>query len=377
MSLDLQRPSPLRPAPAPRPPGLAEEPAADEDRPRSLKVRTFDDVAALAGAGAASLALVWVAYQWVFPFSGVVGFAVLWYLTFMGLYAVLTARSNPRTIVVDRVIAAIVHGGAVLVGLAVVSTLAYVFTNGWPALHHLNFFTQSMARTRPTAPLDQGGVLHAVEGTAIEVLIAVLIALPLGVGTAVYMTEVGGRMVTVVRTVIEAMTALPDIVAGLFIYAVLIIGLGWQKDGLAASLALVVTMVPVTARSAEVVLKVVSSSLREAGLALGASKWKTVRHVVLPTARPGLATALILGIARIAGETAPLIIVSGASNFFNSNPTNNPMNSLPLFIYAAVRSGERLAIARAYGAAALLLLLVLALFTATRYLARTRGGGGR
>ena len=343
------------------------------DRPRRLQVRTFDDVASLIGAAAGSLCLVWIVYERILAFSGLVGFTVCWYAAFVALYALLTGLSNPRTMVVDRLVAVIVHGGAGLVGLTLLSTVGFVFVKALPALGHLNFFVKDMAGVRPTSPLTRGGVLHAVVGSAIQVGIAVAIALPLGVGTAVYMTEVGGRLADVVRTVVEAMTALPDIVAGLFVFALVIRGLGWEKDGLAVSLALVVTMVPVTARSAEVVLKVVSSSLREAGLALGASKWKTVRHVVLPTARPGLATALILGVARIAGETAPLLIVSGASSFFNHNPLHNTMNSLPLFIFSAVRSGEPRFIQRGYGAAALLLALVLALFSITRVLARNRG----
>ena len=126
------------------------------------------------------------------------------------------------------------------------------------------------------------------------------------------------------------------------------------------------------ARSAEVVLKVVPSSLREASWALGASEAQTVRRVVLPTARAGLVTSLILGIARITGETAPLLIVSGASTFLNTDPFHNPMNSLPLYIFAAVRSGEPLYVARGYGAAALLVALVLVLFVLTRFLARDR-----
>ncbi|MDQ1750666.1 MAG: phosphate transport system permease protein, partial [Pseudonocardiales bacterium] len=178
-----------------------------------------------------------------------------------------------------------------------------------------------------------------------------------------------------VRTVVEAMTALPDILAGLFIYTLLIITFQWERTGLTASLALVVTIIPIIARSAEVVFRVVPGGLREASLALGASQWQTVRRVVLPTARSGLATALILGIARIAGETAPLLIVSGASTYFNSNPLQQQMNSLPLFIFSAVRSGQDKFIARGYGAAALLLGLVLALFILTRFLARDRVPG--
>ncbi len=247
-----------------------------------------------------------------------------------------------------------------------------MFVKGWPALHHLNFFTRDMSGVRPTAPLTQGGVLHAIIGTLITIGIASVIALPLGVGTAVFMTEVGGRLADVVRTTVDAMTAMPDILAGLFIYTILIIGLGWERDGLAVSLAIAVTMIPVIARSAEVVLRVVPGGLREAGLALGSSSWNTVRYVVLPTARQGLASSLILGIARVTGEIAPLLIVSGATTFLNANPTREPMNSLPLFIFTAVRSGEPNFIARGYGAAALLLALVLFLFVLTRVLTRDR-----
>ena len=139
-------------------------------------------------------------------------------------------------------------------------------------------------------------------------------------------------------------------------------------------MALAIMMTPIIARSAEVQLRVVPGGLREAGLALGASQWRTVRRVVVPTARAGLATALILGIARAVGETAPVLITSGASTYMNANPFENPMNSLPLYIYFAVRSGQPAYIVRGYGAAAVLLLLVLSLFVITRFLARERVG---
>jgi phosphate transport system permease protein len=168
------------------------------------------------------------------------------------------------------------------------------------------------------------------------------------------------------------MTALPDLVAGLFIYTVLIVGLGQSRTGLAAALAIAITMLPIIARSSEVVLRVVPGGLREAGFALGASHWQTVRRVILPTARPGLATALILGVARGVGETAPVLITSGASTFFNTNPLKNPMNSLPLFVYSGVRSGEPAYITRGYGAASVLLAVVILLFVIIRLVARQR-----
>jgi phosphate transport system permease protein len=276
---------------------------------------------------------------------------------------------------VSRLAGAVVGVAAAVVALALGSTVVYVFAKGWDAIRHLNFYTHDMAGVRPTSPLTEGGVLHAMVGTAIQVSIAVVIALPLGIGTAVYMTEVKSALSKVVRTVVEAMTALADIIAGLFVYAVLIIWLGSERDGFAVAIALSVTMLPIIARSADVTLRLVPMGLREAGLALGASRWATVRRVVLPTAKAGLATSLILGIARIAGETAPLLIVSGATTFFNANPWSDPMTSLPLYIYVAVRSGQPIYIARGYGAAALLLTLVLVLFVITRFLARDRKTG--
>ena len=145
-----------------------------------------------------------------------------------------------------------------------------------------------MAASARRTRFDQGGVLHAIVGSLIQLGIALAITLPLGIGTAVFMTEVGGRFARVVRTVVEAMTALPSIVAGLFIYTVFIVALGYPRSGLAAALAISVMMLPIIARAADVVLRVVPGGLREASLALGASRWRTVWHVVLPDrpARP-------------------------------------------------------------------------------------------
>ncbi|MCU1394437.1 MAG: Phosphate transport system permease protein PstA [Ilumatobacteraceae bacterium] len=342
------------------------------DLPRRLRVRTFDEIACAVGAAIGSFAIVWLVYERLFPLAGLLGFVVAWYLTFLLLTVLLSRLANPGTTVSDRLVSAVVHGGAIVVGATVVFAASFVFVRGWPALHHLNFYTHDMAGVRPTSPLTQGGISHALVGTAIQVGLAVVIALPLGLGTAIFLTEVGGRLAHVVRTVVEAMTALPAVLAGLFVYAVLIIGLQWERDGFAVSLAMATTMIPVVARSSEVALNIVPNGLRDAGLALGASRWQTVRRVVIPTALPGLATSLILGIARIAGETAPLLIVSGATTFFNTDPFHRPMNSLPLFVFSGVRSGEPLYQTRAYGAAAVLVVFVLVLFVLTRVLSRKR-----
>jgi phosphate transport system permease protein len=351
-------PSPITPEPA--------------DVPRSVDRRSFDDWTALLGAAASSLALVWLLYTQIFPTSGIVGFVACWYIAFLGLYVLVSSLHHPRPIVLDRFVAALVAGAAVLVGAALLWTVISVFIKGWPAYHHLNFFTHDMSGVRPQDPYNKGGILHAIVGSLIEISIAVAVSLPLGIGAAVYMTEVGGRFSLIVRTVVEAMTALPDLVAGLFIYSFLIVALGYSRTGLAAALALSITMLPIIARSSEVVLRVVPGGLREAGYALGASKWQTVRRIVLPTARPGLATALILGIARGIGETAPVLIVSGATTFFNKNPLTNPMNSLPLFAFTGVRDPNHEYVVRGYAAASVLLAIVLVLFIFIRVLARNR-----
>jgi len=135
-------------------------------------------------------------------------------------------------------------------------------------------------------------------------------------------------------------------------------------------MALSVMMLPIIARAADVVLRVVPGGLREASLALGASRWRTVWHVVLPTARPGLATALILGVARGVGETSPVLLTSGVATFYVSNPTDGVMNSLPLYIFKGARSPEAMDIERAFAAATVLLVLVLVLFVIARLVAR-------
>jgi phosphate transport system permease protein len=362
------------PTPPPPPPDDLDDLDAGLEQPRELHSRTLDDIMSLAGAAVGSLALVWLLYDRILPLQGVFGFAICWYLAFLVLYTVVTAMANPRPVVTDRLASAVMHGGAAVVGIALVSTVVFTFVRGGPALLHLNMYTRDMAGVRPQAPLDQGGVLHAIVGSLIEIGIGVAVALPLGIGTAVFMTEVGGRLARGVRTIIEAMTALPDIVAGLFIYTVLIISLGFPRSGFPAAMSLAVMMTPIIARSSDVVLRVVPGGLREAGLALGASHWRTVWHVVVPTARPGLATALILGVARAVGETAPVLMTSGASTFFNANPMEHAMNSLPLFAFSAVRSGQPVFIERGFGAASILLAIVLLLFIAARRLARHSGG---
>jgi phosphate transport system permease protein len=217
----------------------------------------------------------------------------------------------------------------------------------------------------PLDPLTVGGIQHAIVGTLIQISIALLITVPLGLAAAVFLNEIGGKFARFVRTISDAMTALPSIVAGLFIYAVLLV-LDTQRSGFAAAAAISVMMLPIIIRAADVVLRLVPGTLREASLALGSSQWETVRHVVLPTSRSGLVTSVILGTARGIGETSPVLLTSGITANFNANPFEGPMISLPLQVFDFVKSPEPNMIARGFGTAMVLLLVVLALFTAAR-----------
>jgi phosphate transport system permease protein len=270
----------------------------------------------------------------------------------------------------DRLSAVVVQSLAVLVFAALVFVILYTFIRGWPALVHLNFYTQDGRFGGPLSPLTESGALHAVVGTLIELGIAMGIALPFGLLAAVFMNEVPGRYSRFIRIVVDAMTAMPDILAGLFVYAILVLT-HTAGSGFAAACALGITALPIICRASDVVLRLMPAGLTEASYALGGNQWRTVRLVTLPTVRSGLATAVILGAARAIGETAPVLLTSVASEYLTTNPFGK-LNSLPLMAYTSVQEPENVEISRGFGAAALLLVLVLVLFT----LARWVGGRG-
>ncbi len=328
--------------------------------------------ATAASAAAGSLGLVWVLYERVLPFSGALGFWLCWYAVFLALYAAMARLQWDRREASHRVATIAIGAFGVLTLAVVLGTVLFVLKRGIGALGRLNFFTQDMEFAGPLTPLSVGGVLHAIVGTLEQLTLAMLFSVPLGIATALFLAEVGGRLARPVRTIVEAMTALPDIVAGVFVYAAFILTLGMQKSGLAAGIALSVNMLPIVARAAEVVLRLVPGTLREASFALGSSQWRTVWNVILPTARSGLSTAVVLGMARAIGETAPVLLVSGFAKNLNVNPFSGPQINLPLFIwnYAHTEAVRASLIDRGFGAAVALVLVVLALFT----LARRIGG---
>ncbi|MFJ3903014.1 phosphate ABC transporter permease PstA [Streptomyces sp. NPDC090025] len=365
------------PADEVNPPGRTVRPAllpaerGPEPR-RSTSSVHATDLLALAGAALGSLALTTLLFVWVAPFDTVLGFVVVAYLLFLTVYGVLIGLDESAVAVRDKVAAVLVQSLAALLLCALVLVVGYTLWRGHAALGHLNFFVEDMSSTGPLQPLSDGGVVHAIIGTLEQIGISLAITVPLGLACAVFLNEVPGRYARFVRTIVEAMTALPSIVAGLFIYATVILILGLGKSGFAASLALGVMMLPIIIRAADVVIRLVPSSLREASYALGASQWRTVWTVVLPTSRSGLTTAVILGTARGIGETSPVLLTSGATAELNLNPLDGPQVSLPLATFQLVSSPQQTLIARGFGSAALLMALVLLLFI----VARVIGGRG-
>jgi phosphate transport system permease protein len=236
----------------------------------------------------------------------------------------------------------------------------------------VGFIFQNSLYISPSTPLGWGGIGHAILGTFYIVLIATIISVPLGVGTAVYITEVKGRFSAYVRFFVQAMSGVPSVIAGLFILTVLIFNGFLTQSVLAGALAYTILMLPTVARTTEEVLKLIPEDLRTGALALGSTRARVVLKVVLPAARTGLVTATILGIGRVVGETAPLLLTALSNDQTVLNPISNATSSLPVFIFEKVALPFPDAVARAWGAALVLLVIVGILFTIARVLSVRR-----
>jgi phosphate transport system permease protein len=246
-----------------------------------------------------------------------------------------------------------------------------VVAKGYHLLLEPSWFSESQRGI--TTRREGGGAYHAIIGSFIMALICAAIAVPLGVLGAIYLVEYGKgtRSARVVSFMVDILTGVPSIVAALFVYAIWITVLGFNRVGFAVSLALVLLMMPVVLRSTEEMLKLVPDELREASYALGVPKWKTILKVVVPTAFGGIITGIMLGLARVMGETAPLLILVGYSKSINTNPFNGFMAALPTMINQdrsdlALQPAED----RVWAAALTLILLVLVLNLLARVIAR-------
>jgi phosphate transport system permease protein len=287
----------------------------------------------------------------------------------------LSLGASGRRRTVDRLMRSIAWLAFLVALTPLVVVLGYTISRGAKRFD-LRFLTHSMAGVGPNDA--GGGAYHAIIGTLEQVAITSVLAVPLGLAAAVYLTEYGiGWLPKAIRFFVDVMTGIPSVVAGLFIYVFWVLGLHQGFSGFAGSLALVILMLPVIIRSAEEMLLLVPKALREASYALGVPQWKTIVRIVLPTASAGLVTGIMLAVARVIGETAPLLLTVFGNNYINDNPFKGGQSGLPLFIYNQALQAYQPAIDRAWAGALTLILIVVILYTAARLLTRRNQLAGR
>jgi len=275
----------------------------------------------------------------------------------------------------DRIATILFATSFVIAMVPLVWVLYTVIEQGLAAVLSASWWNRSLAGVLP----DQmaGGVYHAIYGTIVQAAIAAVISVPLGVMAAIYLVEFGtGRFARVTTFMVDILAGVPSIVAALFIFALWIATLGFPQSAFAVALALVLLMLPVVVRNTEEMLKLVPDELREASYALGVPKWKTIVRIVVPTALPGMISGVLLALARVMGETAPVLVLVGYARSINYDPFNGNMASLPLLIYTELTNPEAAGRLRVWGAALTLILLVAALYIAAafvnKYLTRNR-----
>jgi len=301
------------------------------------------------------------------PMKGKLAYFGGFFLAYAILTSTFKARQRGSAAAKDALVNSLVAIGAIMTVIPVASIMATVLAKGLPGIS-FGLFTHDMALATPTDPLNNGGLLHAITGTLTLVAIALILSMPIGILTALYLTEIKGRFTNPIRFLVQAMSGVPSIVAGLFILSAILYPITKAYSGLMGSLALTILMIPTIARTSEEVLNLIPNELREAGTALGGTQWRTVAMIVLPAAKSGLVTAIILGVARIAGETAPILLLTGGGDRVNANAFNGPMGSLPYYIWKSFNAGSPEAITRAWAGLLVLVGLVLILFTLARFL---------
>ncbi|MDF4251510.1 phosphate ABC transporter permease PstA [Streptomyces sp. WMMB303] len=287
---------------------------------------------------------------------------------YLGLTAVLAGTVEGTRQAKDRLASSLIWVCFLLAVVPLASLLWETLVRGAKVLDGY-FLTHSMSGVITLEP--GGGVYHALIGTLEQVGLATVISAPLGLLTAVYLVEYGtGRLAKAITFFVDVMTGIPSIVAGLFILSFWIIILDFGYSGFAGAMALAILMMPIVVRSTEEMLKLVPNELREASLALGVPKWKTIIKVVLPTAIGGITTGIMLAVARIAGESAPILLLVFGSAEINNNPFDGAQSSLPYFIYEQWALGNEASYDRAWAAALVLIAFVMILNLVARGIAR-------
>ena len=272
------------------------------------------------------------------------------------------------------------HAATVLVTLSVFIALVpllwvlySVLVRGFKAITSPTWFTHSQAGMTTFSP--GGGVYHAIVGTLLQGLVCSIISIPIGIFVAIYLVEYGGgtRLGKITTFMVDILTGVPSIVAALFIYALWVATLGFERSGFAVALALVLLMIPVIVRATEEMLRIVPMDLREASYALGVPKWKTIARIVIPTALSGIVTGIMLALARVMGETAPLLILVGYAQAMNFDMFSGFMGSLPGMMYDQTSAGagaNPVPTDRLWGAALTLIVLIALLNVGARFIAK-------
>ncbi|MFC7219545.1 phosphate ABC transporter permease PstA [Streptomyces polyrhachis] len=285
----------------------------------------------------------------------------------VGMYA-LTARVEGRRQAVNRLATSLIWVAFLIAVVPLASLLWETVARGIGVVDGY-FLTHSMKGVASISP--GGGVYAALIGTLEQVGLATLMAVPLGLLTAIYLVEYGrGKLAKTVTFFVDVMTGIPSIVAGLFVLSLWILTFGFGYSGFAGSIALAILMIPTVVRSTEEMLKLVPNELREAAYALGVPKWKTILKIVLPTCVGGIVTGVMLSVARVTGETAPLLLLIFGNPAINADPFEGAQASLPLYIYEQWAAGNEPSYDRAWGAALVLIAFVMILNLLARGIAR-------
>ncbi|HEX5120340.1 MAG TPA: phosphate ABC transporter permease PstA [Pseudonocardiaceae bacterium] len=316
---------------------------------------------------AAAVLVTWALFE-LTPIYGRIIFVLVAAALYLIVQTALSVSVEGWRHAKNRLMTSLLLVSVILAVLPLLGVLGYTIAKGLARFDGV-FFTHSMRAVAESDP--NGGAYHAIIGTLEQVGIATVIAVPFGIMVAIYLVEYSrGWLGKVVSFFVDVMTGLPSIVAGLFILALWVLALRMGNSGFAGSLALMILMLPTVVRSCEEMLKLVPVSLREASYALGVAKWITIVRIVLPTALPGIITGVMLAVARVMGETAPVLLTVFGNNVIHNNPFNGPQASLPLFVYNEVLQSYDTAINRAWTGALTLIGIVLLLNLIARAVAR-------
>jgi phosphate transport system permease protein len=301
----------------------------------------------------------------VTPMKGKLAYFALFFIAWFVIDSLFIVRKQGSKGVRDGLAAKVTLFGAVIVSMAVFSILFATVSRGLKGINFA-FLSQNMHNASLFDPIGKGGILHAILGTLMLITFAIIFSVPMGILTALYLTEIKGKASGLIQFLVQAMSGVPSVVAGLFIYAAIILNTPLRSSAFLGGLALTILMVPTVTRTAQEVLNLVPRDLREAGLAMGATQWKTVALVVVPAARSGLITATILGVARIAGETAPLLFTVGVFDSYNFNPFKGDQGTIPTVVWRGLLGGTPESVQRAWSAILVLLVVVLVMFVLAR-----------